>query len=112
MSDSKVIKVDFAAEAPARNRKRSADGCAHRTVLVSESSRMLECKRCGEQIDPIWQIARWAAQWERVEAWRDSASKERERLAAEVAELKRERNNLKRQVKRAKDRTRVSARNS
>lgn len=41
-------------------RKRFYARCSHQKVIVDESLNTVECKDCGEKLNPVWVLAQYA----------------------------------------------------
>ena len=81
--------------------KRKTGFCRCARVFVVEQTRMLECQDCGKVIDPF-DFMMQEAKKQNSHVYQISHLKhEKEKLIDEVEDLKRQRRNLKAQVKRA-----------
>ena len=80
--------------------KRHSESCRHFKTVICEKTRMLECEKCGEVIDPFDFMWKWASNDRNVELERDHLKKEIKRLTVELVELKRTERNTKARLKR------------
>ena len=82
--------------------KRKQPGCRCYSVTVDEQTRMLECDKCHRVIDPFDFLFEWAKREQSNVFNINQRRREIKRLGEEIAELKRQRRNLKAQVARLK----------
>ncbi len=75
--------------------------CPHDQVWVDRKRRQCECKTCGAVVSSFDAVSRIAEKWARYANWTRHTQQERDRLSIEAKELKRQRRNLKAQVRRA-----------
>jgi hypothetical protein len=104
--DPKVITVDFKPrdgdiEPGMRVKRRDyVGGCQHNASIFDEELRKIECKDCGERLDPFTFLLRLAADWERyatqVKYLRDEVARRHQELEA----LKRQDRNLRASIRR------------
>lgn len=98
MSNSNLIQFD-PDKIPAKP-KRNEDFCRHTYVVVCEKTRMLECDKCEQVIDPFDYMWEWANR-DRNLAWqRDIMQKDIKRLNAEIITLKTDERNTKARLRR------------
>lgn len=83
--------------------KRMQGFCRCQQVNCIEETRQLECQQCGRVIDPFDWLWKQALNQESAVFDVKRVRAEHERLVAEVDDLKRQRRNLKAQIKRAKE---------
>jgi len=77
--------------------------CIHPRSTVDFEARVIECRRCGEVLDP-WHVLKTLVEafesgW-KWRSWASSLAVERDRLHDEVAALKRERSRVRAALKR------------
>jgi cell division protein FtsB len=78
-------------------------GALHPHVVVDEHAPVVECAVCKERLDPLVVLRQYAKQ-EKHFMWNlRSLRDEKAKLAAEVEALKKERSNVRAQVKRAQE---------
>lgn len=102
-----VIDVDFQrpkADAPlpvSRKRTVGPKECYHRASEIDLKLRELRCAACGQKLDALTVLNDLAIGWDAI-AWRvEEKQKLLVELTREIEALRRERANLKAQVKRA-----------
>lgn len=95
--------IDLCTVTTVSVRKKSARQCRCMTVVCDEQTRMLECRQCGRVIDPFDWIWKVGQQQDRMVFDSQALRTLRDQLADEIGELKKERTNLKAQIKRAKE---------
>lgn len=95
-----IIQLDL-SRLPAVPKKREGF-CQHTHVLVDEKTRMLECDACGQVIDPYDFMWEWATRDRNLQWTRDALKKDIAILRAEMEELKREERNIKSRLRRIK----------
>ena len=73
--------------------------CRHEYVAIHRNARRVVCrlKKCGIELDPFDVLLSLAHEWDNV-TW---AEYQRNQLAREIEDLKRQRRNLKAQIRRA-----------
>jgi len=81
-------------------RKRISD-CTHAAADVDEAAASLTCQFCGVELDPWWFLRKMARDLSVAKFTLHQANKEAKRLAEEIDELTRQRNNLRAQIRRA-----------
>ena len=82
--------------------KRGRPGtCHHPTFTVSETEANLLCRACDAEIDPWWALRHIARNHENIEYRLRAARDETHRLIEQVVELRRQKANLKSQLRRA-----------
>lgn len=72
--------------------------CSHSHSIVDNNARIVKCRACGAELDPIavlWQLAHKADSFR----W---MAEEKRRLEARVAELKKEEVNIKARIRNAR----------
>jgi hypothetical protein len=89
-------------ESPAELSKYAGSACRHNRVWLDIDYRTVSCKRCGAVVDPYDHLLKLAAEWSNFAGWVRRAKYDRRELKAELEELKRQRRNLRAQVKRCK----------
>ena len=112
MSDDSdnLIEVHFKAtrdDLPIRHRRSPfssnfADDCKHRRTSVDVPERKIRCRDCGDVLDPFAVVADMAVWAEHSLRITENMRGERERIAADVERLKKERRNLRAQNRRRK----------
>jgi hypothetical protein len=76
-------------------------GLRHPHVVVDNHAPVVECAVCHERLDPL-EVLRQFANGERLFAsWNKAMRCERDKLVEHIAKLKRQRQNLKAQIRRA-----------
>ena len=98
MDETNLIQFEL-SKIPARP-SRTKDFCRHLYVVVCEKTRMLECDKCGQVIDPFDYMWEWANCDRNLAGQRDIMKKEIKRLNADLAELKKDERNTKARLKR------------
>lgn len=98
MADDPQPKGTVVPFALARRRKGY---CEHIPVYVVEETRMLECRSCGAMVDPFDYMWKWACKGTRLTDGIKHLEGELRRMNAELEDLKRQRANLKAQIRRA-----------
>jgi hypothetical protein len=88
-------------ESPVEPLSYPGGACRHQSLTVDPKKRTVECKRCGAVVDPFDALLTVAADWDGYAMWVRAAKRDRELLLKEVDELKRQRRNLRAQVRRA-----------
>jgi transcription initiation factor TFIIIB Brf1 subunit/transcription initiation factor TFIIB len=101
MREQKVIRLDR-TRIPAEPR-RNDHICRHRLVLVCEKTRMLECKACGQVIEPFDFMWQWANRDRNLEHTREAMKRDVERLTRELEDLKTDEKNTRARLKRLKE---------
>ena len=76
--------------------------CSHVQVLVDESTQMIECCSCGVILTPFEYVMRWATKETRYINNIKYLKVEQQQLESEIKDLKRQKTNLKSQVRRSK----------
>lgn len=71
-------------------------------VELDDTARRVYCSDCGDEVDPFSALQMLAADFDRWRSARDTAKREAQRVAEELASLKRQRSNLKAQIRRAR----------
>jgi len=95
--DDKVVSPNFGA--PNLDvRRRSFGDCRHVRVLVDADLRRVECRECGEILDPIEVLLQFASK-ERQFSYRKDAL---ENIQRRVQELSKEERRIKARISRAK----------
>lgn len=110
MSDDNIIdfetaKSDLAGITTLKfrlSKPRKDAPCFHHRVIVYDRDRKLECENCGADVDPFKFIADFA----RKQRWLQHCKEELASLRTEVDELKREEKNIKARIRRAKKKVR------
>lgn len=106
-SDAKVIAVDFRrgehahAEVLLTVDRQEITGCGHRHQVIDETLRVIRCKDCDSQLDPIEVMLGWARNWGRYADSVQWLANEKKRLEEELARVKREVANARAQLRRA-----------
>lgn len=98
---AEVVRFD-PTQQPLVPRHRDGNPCRHVNVYVVESTRSLECRACGDAIDPfdyLWSRAEDSARW--VSALRH-LHREVETLRAQLSELRREEQLTKSRLRQAR----------
>lgn len=104
---SEVIEVNFRptvadpADLALRVKRRSLSDCSHARATINLALRTVTCNECNTDLDPIERLAVIARDWERVAITAKQREYVRKTLLEEIAEIKRERTNLKAQIRRA-----------
>lgn len=75
--------------------------CLHTHVELDGPARRVHCRECGAEVDAFDFLITLARDFERWSYSRDAARREAEYYGREVEELKRQRRNLRAQVRRA-----------
>jgi hypothetical protein len=82
--------------------KRGRPGsCHHAHFTVSETEAKLTCRDCEAPIDPWWALRKIAVEHENISYRLRAARDETQKLIEQVVELRRQKANLKSQVRRA-----------
>jgi hypothetical protein len=84
-----------------RDEAHRAYGCGfHLHVTVSMTTDEVLCQTCGESLDPLDVLRQFASKERRFVESVDEFKRERDRLRLEVADLQKQRKNLRSQIRR------------
>ncbi len=84
--DPDSIQIDFQIHYQRRMKTR----CNHKGITIKEDERCVECRACGEKVDPYEYLRLWAIEgWRLTEDIKDLTRK-RDALRKQVAKLKRQ----------------------
>ncbi|MEZ5537613.1 MAG: hypothetical protein R3F02_18590 [Thiolinea sp.] len=76
--------------------------CRHARVILVESSRVIECRDCGSLVEPFDWALRWSDKNSREVQQVKQMRKERKSLLESIEKLRREEQNTKARLKRAR----------
>ncbi len=76
--------------------------CRHDSTRLNATTREVTCKECLAKLDPFDQLLKISREWDRYVGWVKHTRATRHDIEQEVEQLKRERANLRAQIKRAK----------
>ena len=74
--------------------------CHHQRIILDVESRLIKCNQCGLVMDGFTWILSRAQEQRATEFEVEWLTKDRNRLRTEIEDLKRQKNNLKGQIKR------------
>jgi len=87
-------------EKPFELTRRRGKHCLHRATEVCGEERIVTCKTCGATLDPIEVLVMMAGYRERLMFENKHARDQRDRVRAELEELKRDVRNTKARIRR------------
>jgi hypothetical protein len=85
-------------------RRKRGKYCSHLSVLVNGEQRVVTCRACGADLDPIAVVLSFAHEWERYEASINVQKSEAERRLVSLEEVKRQERNAKSRLARLRKR--------
>lgn len=105
---TEVLSVDFSPkraepeDVGLRVKRKDYLACQHAKVVIDEEHRAVQCKACGQTLDPAWVLLAWARNWERYASQVKALRDEVEHRTKEIARLRADEQNIKARIRTAK----------